>query len=117
MNVEKMERNLILANLKKINLLNENGTKVSYSVFKSFASIHKYGKQNRNQLKVVYVGIPRDTLFGFYVESNPDPLCMKQAYEWYTKLVSGKIDFDSEVDIHFGNMGIPITYGYVRYLE
>lgn len=115
MNVEKMDRATILKNLDKIGLL-QNNSIVPLSTFKNRCSIVKYGKQGRNQLKVVFAGIPKEALFGFYVECNPDPLCMKQAYEWYVKLVKETIDFD-DVDLHFGNQGIPISYGYPRYME
>jgi hypothetical protein len=116
MNVEKMERNLILANLKKLGLLTELNTPVLYSVFKNRASIMKFGKRGSRQLKIVFIGIPKEALFGFYVECDADPVCMKQAYDWYLKLVTCKIDFD-DVDIHFGNCGFPIQYDYIRYLE
>lgn len=116
MNVENINRLTILHNLLKIGLLNADSSSVSYTTFKSFASIMKYGKQNKNQLKVVFVGFPKENLFGFYVECDTDPNCMKQAYSWYCKLVKNDIDSDN-IDIHLGNCGFPIQYGYIRYIE
>jgi len=117
MNVEKMSRFDVIHKLFQLDLVNgdTNGC-VSYSEFKNRASIMRYGKQNKNQLKIVFVGFPKENLFGFYVQCDTDPKCMKQAYEWYCKLIKGKLDFD-DVDIHFGNCGFPITYGYIRYIE
>jgi hypothetical protein len=115
MNIENIARFTVLNNLIKLGLLNEDGTAVSYSVFKNKASIMKYGKQTKHQLKVVYVGFPKENLFGFYVECDTDPNCMKQAYSWYCKLVKNDIDSDN-IDIHWGNCGFPIQYGYIRAL-
>ena len=116
MNVEKMLHSTLLDKLNALNLLNEDKTHVSYGRFKSVATIMKYGKQNKHQLKVVYVGFPKENLFGFYVECDTDPNCMKQAYDWYCKLVKDNVDSDN-IDIHFGNCGFPIQYGYIRSLE
>lgn len=116
MNIEKMPRFKVLHHLLQLGILTEDGTGVSYSVFKNKATIMKYGKQNKHQLKVVFVGFPKENLFGFYVECDTDPNCMKQAYDWYCKLVKNTVDFD-DVDIHFGNCGFPMQYGYIRSLE
>lgn len=111
MDVQKLPMSFVKAKLKALDLLNEDGTAVTLGFFRNRASIQKYGKAGHNQLKVVYVGQPKDNMFGFYVNCNPDPLAMKEAYKWYLELV--KEDFGS-IDIHWGNMGYPLSYQTLR---
>lgn len=113
MNIEKLPIDFIKEKLKALDLLNEDGTPVKLGVFRNRASVGKYGKGGQNQLKIVLAGHPRENLFGFYVNCNPDPLAMKEAYKWYLDLLKG--DFE-ELDIEWGNMGIPIGYGRLRAL-
>lgn len=113
MNIELIKQETILGNLVKLELIDSNSKPISFSAFKNRALIMKYGKQGRNQMKIVVIGIPNENMFGFYVECNPDHLCIKQAYDWFIQLIKGIENFD-EIDIHFGNQGIPLTYKYLR---
>ena len=92
----------------------DNNKPLSYSGFKNRASVHKYGKN----YKVVFVGHPRQNLFGFYVMWGTDSDVMKEAYELYVSLVKGDMTGYNEGDIQWGNCGIPISYGELRsYVE
>lgn len=99
----------IQANLRKLGLINEDGTKVLYSVFKNKATISRYGK---NQLKVVFIGEPKNNLFGFYAnQKGSDTEVMKDAYQDYAKLVKGDNGrFDLGL-IKWHSTGIPLRYG------
>jgi len=113
MDISKMPRQFILDKLKALNLLTEDDKPVSLGFFRNRASISKYGNGGQNQLKIVLAGHPKENLFGFYINCNPDPLAMKEAYKWYLDLLKG--DFE-DLDIQWGNCGIPIGYGRLRAL-
>jgi hypothetical protein len=102
-------------NLKVLGLMGiDNNKPLSYSGFKNRASVHKYGKN----YKVVFIGHPKQNLFGFYVMWGADSQVMKEAYELYVSLVKGDITGYDEGDIQWGNCGIPISYGELRsYVE
>lgn len=92
----------------------DNNKPLSYSGFKNRASVHKYGKN----YKVVFVGHPRQNLFGFYTMYGPDSDVMKEAYDMYVSLVKGDMTGYNEGDIQWGNCGIPISYSELRsYVE
>ena len=112
MDIEKLPLLFTLNNLKKLHLLGDDGSPVPYSVFKNRASISKYGKQGKDQLKIVFVGIPKENLFGFYVNCAPDNEAMKEAYAWYLYLIKGQFD---KIDVQFGNKGFPHCYAGLRY--
>ena len=88
----------------------DNNKPLSYSGFKNRASVHKYGKN----YKVVFVGHPRQNLFGFYVMWGADSNVMKEAYDLYVSLVKGDMTGYNEGDIQWGNCGIPISYSELR---
>jgi len=102
-------------NLKVLGLMGiDNNKPLSYSGFKNRASVHKYGKN----YKVVFVGHPRQNLFGFYTMYGPDSDVMKEAYDMYVSLVKGDMTGYNEGDIQWGNCGIPISYSELRsYVE
>lgn len=86
---------------------------VSYSAFKNRASIHRYGRS----AKIVFVGNPKNNLFGFYVDWETDSAVMKTAYDKFVSLVKGNMqDYNNQI-IQWGNCGIPISYGNLRQVE
>lgn len=100
----------LIDKLKSLGMVSEDGKPVLYSTFKNRASVHRYGRH----LKIVYLGIPKENLFGFYVFYNTDAIVMKDAYKMLLKLVKGDMeDFDNE-DLQWGNCGIPLVYGRMR---
>lgn len=105
-----MNFEVIHTNLSKLRLITSDNKPLLYSAFKKFASVHKYG----NKYKIVFVGIPNDNLFGFYVDWGNDTDVMKQAYKMYVRLVNGNMDEFNDKEVQWGNCGIPIKYGNLR---
>lgn len=107
----------VRAKLKQIHMLNPlNEMEISFSQFKNRATVHPYGK-GRNQLKIVYCGQPREVLFAFYVMSDTDPNVLREAYEWYKRLVKGDTGPIDEGNVKIGNCGFPLQYGPIRWKE
>jgi hypothetical protein len=85
---------------------------VSYSAFKNRASIHRYGKSSK--YKIVFIGQPKQNLFGFYVSYDVDSQAMKEAYEMFVNLVKGNMADYLRDDVQWGNCGIPLVYQNIR---
>lgn len=97
--------------LKYLGLVDiDNNEPLSYTGFKNRASVHPYDKK----YKIVFVGIPRKNLFGFYTMYGSDSAVMKEAYEMYVRLVKGDLTEYLDDDVQWGNGGIPLTYGRIR---
>jgi hypothetical protein len=79
---------------------------ISYVGFKNRASIHRYGTVRR----IVFVGQPKDNLFGFYTAPNDDTATMKQAYKMFVKLVKGDMTDYNAGTLQWGDKGIPLDY-------
>jgi hypothetical protein len=79
----------IKAKLKKLGLLTETGQALAYSQFKNFATIKEYGKKNR-------------------IGTYPDML--REAYDWYKRIVHGDLGPIHEKSVIIGNTGIPDEY-------
>lgn len=98
-------------NLKALGLMSLNdNTPLSYTGFKNRASVHKYG----GKYKIVFVGLPKSNLFGFYTMYGSDSKVMKEAYDMYWKLVKCDMENYNEGDVQWGNCGIPLGYGNLR---
>ena len=98
-------------NLKSLGLMSiETNKPISYSGFKNRASVHKYG----DSYKIVFVGQPKQNLFGFYVMYGNDSQVMKEAYDMFISLVKGNMEDYNEGDVQWGNGGIPIGYSGLR---
>lgn len=109
----KLTHKEALQKLKKLGVVNSDNQPVSLTGFKNRASVHKYG----SKLKVVYMGLPKENLWGFYVMYDNDNNVIKDAYKMFLKLVSGDMsDFDAK-DIQWGNAGIPVVYGDLKYTK
>lgn len=102
--------------LKRLGLMTDEGEPVLYSAFKNMAGIHRYNGRS-GTLKVVFIGLPKENLFGFYAafKNDTDTNVLKEAYSNYLKLVKGRIDPYETKDVQWGNAGIPLVYGDLRY--
>ncbi len=112
----KLSIKLIQQRLSKLGLIDEGGNPVLYSKFKNLASIHRYSGRG-NTYKVVFIGQPKENLFGFYAAfaNDNDPLVMKEAYANFLKLVKGDITPYEDGDVQWGNTGIPVVYKSLGY--
>ena len=107
----KLTQKQIEAKLKKLELINDEGVPVLYSVFKNRSAIHRY-KGRKHTYKIVFIGIPKDNLFGFYAAfaNDSDTNVMKEAYKNFLKLAKGNMEDFNEGIIQWGNCGLPIVY-------
>jgi hypothetical protein len=107
----KLRHEQLIDKLKDLGLVDLSSNKpLSYSGFKNRASVHKYG----NKYKIVFVGQPRQNLFGFYVMWGNDSEVMKEAYDMLVNLVRGSmVDYLND-EIQWGNAGIPLGYSGLR---
>lgn len=107
--------NQIRAKLKQINMLNPiNQLELSFSKFKNRATVHKYGS-GTEQRKIVYCGQPKEILFAFYVENDIDLNTLREAYNWYKRLVKGDTTPIDEGNVRIGNCGFPQQYTAIRW--
>lgn len=104
--LEQLHENLKLLGLMSI----DTNKPLSYSGFKNRASVHRYG----NQYKVVFVGHPKQNLFGFYTIWGNDSEVMREAYDMYVRLVKGNMEDYAAGEVQWGNAGIPISYSGLR---
>ena len=110
----RLSKEQLIDNLKCLGLISiESEKPISYSGFKNRASVHKYGKTN----KIVFVGHPKQNLFGFYVMYDNDTNAMKEAYQMFLKLAKGDMEGYNYNDIQWGNAGIPLGYGDLRQID
>lgn len=102
----------IKAKFKALNLIDEENKPILFNRFKNKCSIHKYGKKS----KIVFIGFPKENLIGFYVDAGLNDInATRQAYEWFCDLVGGEIGVHLNGYVQFGNCGIPLGYGNLRY--
>lgn len=106
----KLTFDQLYVNLCKLGLISIDDKPLSYSAFKNRASVHKYG----GQYKIVFVGLPKQNLFGFYTMYGTDSQVMKEAYGMYCRLVDGDMEDYNDGDVQWGNCGFPISYGSLR---
>lgn len=106
-----MTLNQIYLRLKKLGLINEENEPILYSRFKNRATIHSY-KAGRGLRRVVFIGSPDISLFGFYhpFKGSTDTEIMKEAYARFQDLVKGDTSEFEAGAIQWGNCGIPETY-------
>lgn len=115
--MKKLTRRELLAKMKQVGLIGQDGKLILFSAFKNLASVHTYGK-GRKALKIVFVGLPKENLFGFYVMQGSELNNTKEAYAYLVDYVTNGNDEPYLLgDIQWGNCGIPIGYGRIRYSE
>lgn len=109
--------NQVRAKLMQINMLNPlNELEISFSKFKNRATVHKYGEGSELR-KIVYCGTPKEVLFAFYVETDSDPNVLREAYNWYRRLVKGDTGPIDEGDVKIGNCSFPLQYTAIRWKD
>jgi len=96
----------IKGKLKSIGMLTETGQPLSYSQFKNLTTIKEYGKKNR----IVFSGNPKEALFGFYVDFGTYADMLREAYDWYKRIVFNDMGPINEGNVMIGNTGIPDEY-------
>lgn len=101
----------IFARLNKANLM-EDGKPVSFSKFKGYATIYRY---SANKHKIVFVGQPKENLFGFYVKNDSDMKVLREAYDWFVRMAKGDLAPLNEKDVQIGNCGLPKGYVSLKY--
>lgn len=107
----RLSNEKLVDNLKLLGFVNlETNKPVSYTGFKNRASVHKYG----NSYKIVFIGHPKQNLFGFYTMYGNDASVMKEAYEMFVNIVKGNMDDYDNGNVQWGNAGIPLGYGNLR---
>ncbi len=101
--------------LKELGIINaETNALISFTGFKNRCSVHKYGKK----LKIVFLGHPKQNLFGFYVMYAADSVVLKEAYQMLVNVVvKDDISYYEDDDLQWGNAGIPLAYGDLRFAE
>ena len=99
-------------NLKLLGVINLTTNKlIPFTGFKNRCTIHKYGKK----LKIVFLGQPKENLFGFYVMYDTDLNVLKESYQMLLNLIENNdISQYYDDDIQWGNAGIPIQYSHLR---
>jgi len=83
------------------------GQPVTFKEFKERVNAMKYGNK---PLYVIYIGDPKNNMFGFYPDISTKAQAIKDAYKSYKKLVNGDLsDFEDEY-VAWGNSGYPLSY-------
>lgn len=92
-----------------------DGKLVSFAQFKKLADTHSYTGWNGHRIKkyIIFVGNPRNNLFGFYPPATTKKESLEIAYSYLMDVDQNYID----ENIVWGNWGIPISYGKLRAIE
>jgi len=99
----------LMQKLKALHMVSATNEPVTFPAFKNRAMIHKYG----NSYKIVFIGIPAKSLFGFYVMYDNDMNVMREAYAMFLKLVKGNMEDYENKDVQWG-LRVPVSYGNLR---
>ena len=78
-----------------------NNKPISFSKFKTKADAHQYGYRS-SKIYIVYIGLPRQNLFGFYPPRTTKQESLQIAYQYYLSV------FESEHHNEF-------TYGNIAW--
>jgi hypothetical protein len=98
--------------LKKLDML-PSGKPVSFAEFKRRSDVHIYGRSGGKRI-IVFIGIPRENLFGFYTLSNTKLESLKDAYHMYKDICFLEDYYINTGNIQWGNCGMPISYNNLR---
>lgn len=115
MPIEKFEQffELVVPLLQKKLATLLGDKKVSFAEFKRRANVHVYGRGLRAS-RIVFIGSPKENLFGFYPMQSNKAESLKESYEYYLRLLDGDFEVIDDKDVQWGNCGIPIGYGDLR---
>jgi hypothetical protein len=108
-----MTKRAVKGKFKKLGLLTESNEALIFSQFKNLVTIKEYGKKNR----IVFTGIPNETLIAFYVSFGTYPEMLREAFDWYLQMTKGSMVPVDEKNVMFGNSGIPDQYQEIEWLD
>jgi hypothetical protein len=94
--------------------LSVNNKPLSFSKFKAKTDAHQYGNRS-SKIYIVYIGLPRQNLFGFYPPRTTKKESLEIAYQYYLSVFENE-DYN---DFTYGNIawgvhGYPISYSRLR---
>ena len=103
----------VIADFKKLGII-KNEKIISKKKFVSLSEMHNYGS-GRYPLRIVVIG-KRDFMYGFYpfVRDNKKQT-FDSIYEMLVDFINGNNDHLKDESIQFGNCGVPVLYGDLRY--
>lgn len=90
--------------------LSVNGKPISFGKFKSISDAHQYGVKG-NKRYIVYIGHPKENLFGFYPPQTTKKESLEISYDYYLSVFDN--DYNNEFiygNIAWGKNGYPINY-------
>tara|TARA_R110000868_G_scaffold147711_3_gene369271 strand:+ start:821 stop:1147 length:327 start_codon:yes stop_codon:yes gene_type:complete len=104
-----MKTDEILAKMELIGLTKE-GKAISFNQFKKIADPHQYGNRG-NKIYIVYCGLPKENLFGFYPPRTTKKESLEIAYQYYLSIFEDQdINEFAYGNIKWGDTGYPISY-------
>jgi hypothetical protein len=106
----------VIADWKLLGLVNEDGTAISKTAFGKLLDLHQYGR-GRTKRYIGYVRNSRTLIYQFFpiFGYTNKVAVLKDIYNTYLETVGGDMEAFDDKDIVFGNCGIPISYGVVKY--
>lgn len=103
-----MTHKQLMHKLKELHMVSPRNVPVTFPAFKNRAMIRNYEK-NGQPRKVVFIGMPLKSMFGFYVEYGTDMEVMREAYAMYLRLVNREMLDYEEKRLQWG-IQAPATY-------
>lgn len=100
--------------LKEIGLTDEKGNVISFAQFKKLADIHQYGN-GAKRLYIIFVGNPKNNLFGFYPMTDTRPNMLKETYGYLVDIATTELKQEFlDGNVIWGNCGYPLQYKGIR---
>ena len=90
--------------------LSVNHKPIRFSKFKAKTDAHQYGSRS-NKIYIVYIGHPKQNLFGFYPPRTTKQESLQIAYEYYLSVFENE-DYNEFTygNIAWGVNGYPLSY-------
>ena len=86
------------------------GQPLSFNKFKQYADAHQYGSRS-NKIYIVYCGLPKENLFGFYPPRTTKKESLEIAYQYYLSVFENEeINEFTYGNIAWGVNGYPLSY-------
>ena len=87
-----------------------NHKPIRFSKFKQYADAHQYGSRG-NKIYIVYCGLPKENLFGFYPPRTTKKESLEIAYQYYLSVFENEeINEFTYGNIAWGYNGYPLYY-------
>jgi hypothetical protein len=106
----KLTHKELIDELKGIGVINQKNELLSFNKFKGKTLVQPFGKQK----KIIFMGIPNKSLFGFYLVLDSDINMLKEAYTKLNKLFYGEMTDYNDDCIQYGKCGIPTKYANLK---